>query len=50
MINATIRKSWDWHMSISIYVGYCIGIAIHCVKSDRMRSYSGPSFPTFGPE
>ena len=45
MINTTIGKSWDRHMSISIYVGNCIGIAIHCVKRDRMRSCSGPFFP-----
>ena len=50
MVNTTIPKSWDRHMSISIYVGGSIGIAIHCLKSDHMRSYSGLSFPTFEPE
>ena len=24
------------------------GGAVHCVKSDRIRSFSGPDFPAFG--
>ena len=26
----------------------CQGGSRHCVKSDRIRSYSGPHFPEFG--